>query len=181
MNSYSDPNFSELNPAFVVQPNGFMYFLVSVQSSPQVSVSSLAVDQVTITSSTLPGGHLVLYDAINSNPPVTSAGLTFQYGGSSFTLPSGVNAGFSIGEVSAWNIALDASSPVTINAQITVSYQGGAKKRSLMNFQTASSGSSGSTQTNSQTTVSLYSAKSQSSAVFSSCAFVLVICLLVLL
>jgi len=178
MSSYSDPNFSELNPAFVIQPNGYMYFQVTVQSSPQVSVSSLSVDQVSIISPTLPNGQLVLYDAINSNPPVTSAGLTFQYGGSSFTLPSGVNAGFSIGAVSAWNVALDTSSTVTVNAQITVSYQGGAKKRSLMNFQTASSGS---TQTNSQATVSLYPAKSHSSAVFSSFAFIAVLCLLLLL
>jgi len=179
MSSFSDPNFSVQNPAFVIQPNGFMYFMVSVQSSPQVTVSSLSVDQVTIISPTLPNGQLVLYDSINSRPPVTSAGQTFQYGGSSFALPSGANAGFSIGAVSNWNVALDSTSPVTVNAQITVSYQGGAKKkRSVTSFQSTPSGS---TQTNSQTTVSLYSTtKSQSSTVYS-CALIVVVCLLLLL
>jgi len=128
MNSYSDPNFSEQNSAFVIQNGGFMYFLLTVASSPQVSVVSLYVDQVTINSATLPNGELVLFDSINSNPPVTSSGITFQYDGSSFNLPSnGVNAGFSIGEGPYWNVALDNQSPATVAAQVTVSYQGGAK------------------------------------------------------
>jgi len=184
MNSYSDPNFSEQNSAFVIQNAGFIYFLVAVESSPQVSVVSLYVDQVTINSATLANGQLVLFDSINSNPPVTSSGTTFQYGGSSFNLPSnGVYAGFSIGEVSAWNVPQDGQSPATVAAQVTVSYQGGAKKRSLMNIQTSTSGS---TQTNSETPITLTNStapslpfdKSQSSFVYSSCALVVLFLLL---
>jgi len=180
LNSYSDPNFSKENSAFVIQKGGFMYFLVTVASSPLVSVASLYVDQVTINSATLPNGQLVLFDSINSNPPVTSAGTTFQYGGSSFNLPSGVNAGFSIGEVSSWNIAEDDQNPATVAAQITVSYQGGAKKRSLLNIQTPSSGS---TQTNSGTAITLTTSTASSTPpstppVYSSCALVVLFLLL---
>jgi len=179
MNSYSDPNFSQENSAFAIQPNGYMYLEVTVASSPQVSVVSLYVDRVTINSASLPNGQLVLFDSINSNPPVTSAGTTFQYDGSSFNLPSGVNAGFSIGVDSSWNVAQDNQSPATVSAQVTVSYQGGAKKRSLMNIQTSTSGS---TQTNSETAITLNSSpssdKSQSSVVYSSCALVVLFLLL---
>jgi hypothetical protein len=131
MNSYSDSNFQTANPSFVIQPNGFMYFLVSVQSSPKVSVTSLTIDQVTINSPHLPNSGVVLYDSINSNPALTSSGITFQYNVNSFTLPSGgVYAGFSIGEVSAWNVLQDTLDSATVSAQITVGYQGG-QKRSL--------------------------------------------------
>jgi len=132
MNSYSDSAFQNPNPTFVVQPNGNMFFLVSVQSSPKVSVTGLTVDQVVITSPHLANnGQLVLYDSINSNPATTPAGTTFQYDQASFTLPAsgGPYAGFSIGEVPSWNVVQDTLDAATVQAQITVSYQGGGKKR----------------------------------------------------
>jgi len=146
MNSFSDNQFKNANPTFVVQQNGNMFFLISVQSSPQVTVSGLSVNQVTISSTHLPGGGVVLYDSINSSPnPVTSNGVTFNYNAATFTLPSGVYAGFSVGEVSAWNVVQDTLDAVTVQAKVTISYQGGQKRHVEAEFQTGSQTTYGST------------------------------------
>jgi len=154
---YSDSAFNNLNPTFLVQPNGYMYFLISVSSSPQVTVSALTVDQVVINSPDLPNGQLVLYDTVNFVPGgVTSVGTNFNYGVSSFTFPSGsVYAGFSIGEVSNWNVALDNLDTVTVTAQVTVSYQGLGKKRSVVQASSA-------TQVNAMSTINLKGSPSNS-------------------
>jgi len=148
MAPYSDSVFSHQNPSFLVQPNGFMYFLISVQSSPKVSVSSLTVDQVALNSPHLPnGGQIVLYDSINSNPALTSYGTTFQYDVSPFTLPSGVNAGFSIGSVQGWNVPQDTLDSATVTAQVTVNYQGLGKKRVILQSSQATQGTASTTLT----------------------------------
>jgi len=173
MSSYSDHAFANPNPAFLVQANGYMYFLISVQSSPKVSVSSLTVDQVALNSPHLPnGGQIVLYDSINSNPALTTYGTTFQYDVSPFTLPSGINAGFSLGTVNGWNVPQDTLDTATVTAQVTVNYQGLGKKRVVLQ-------SSQSTQGTASTTLSL-TGHSSASTVPSSISFILVLTVVLL-
>jgi len=127
INSYTDATFATQTSNFLVQPSGVAYFQVAVQSSPEVTVTGLAVSRVQITANHLASGSpttLTLYQN-----GITVAGSTFLFS----TLPSsGVTTAFSFGMVPAFNIPRDTMDSVVVSGLIQIQYQSVNKKRTVL-------------------------------------------------
>jgi len=119
INSYNDAAFTEPASSFLVQPKGEVYFQVTVVSSPQVTVTALAVSSVQISSAYI--GAQTLYQN-----GITTAGINFGF---SLASSSGVTTAFSIELVSFFNVPLNIEAPVTFEVVVAITYESGAKKR----------------------------------------------------
>jgi len=125
LESFADSEFTVPTTNFLIQPNGNAYFLVTVESSPEVTVNGLTVSRVQIYSVYL-GSTVTLY-----NNAILPAGETFDFSVISNPPVSGVATAFSFGVVSAFDVPRDNLGDVVVTALIELSYESVNKKRMI--------------------------------------------------